>query len=65
LDDVRIVVWDLGLTDGQASIIRTWCNTELKAFPFAQFPGHVSSLLTYAFKPIIISEEIKRWPAIL
>ncbi|XP_053400739.1 uncharacterized protein LOC128557406 [Mercenaria mercenaria] len=50
----RIIVYDLGLSERQLTVLRKKCRCEIRRFPFEMFPPHVRNLKTYAFKPLII-----------
>ena len=52
----RIVMYDLGLQESQRKELEKFCNVELRTFEFEQYPPHVKSLGTYAWKPIIIRQ---------
>ncbi|KAI6198834.1 Protein of unknown function DUF1647 family-containing protein [Aphelenchoides besseyi] len=50
----RIIMYDLGLSDKKINELITWCNVEYRKFDFSKYPQHVSQLLTYAFKLLIL-----------
>ncbi|XP_013418275.1 uncharacterized protein LOC106179275 isoform X2 [Lingula anatina] len=57
----NIVVYDFGLEQKQISKIKTWCKTKLVTFDFKNKPEHVSNLLLYAWKPLVIKEAVDRF----
>ncbi|XP_060586383.1 uncharacterized protein LOC132742095 isoform X2 [Ruditapes philippinarum] len=54
--NVKIIVYDLGMTSRQLRMVLKHCKCEIRRFPFDQFPPHVKVLHTYAFKPIIVQQ---------
>ncbi|KAJ8049061.1 hypothetical protein HOLleu_01622 [Holothuria leucospilota] len=50
-----IIVYDLGLKEHSSNQIRSFCNVQLRRFPFESYPAHLKTLATYAFKPTIIN----------
>eukprot|EP01136_Pigoraptor_vietnamica_P035259 Opistho-1_new@100247 len=54
----RVLLYDLGLTEDQLEEVRGWCNWEIRRFDFSKYPAHVSNLLTYAWKPILLWELV-------
>ena len=65
LPSTRLIVYDLGLTEQQRKEVRNYCNIELRKFNFSQYPNHVSNLITYAFKPLIIMEVAQQYEVVL
>ena len=54
---VKIIVYDLGLTMNEVSCIQSYCNVlEVRKFNFSHYPSHVKNLYNYAWKIFIISE---------
>ncbi|KAJ8049521.1 hypothetical protein HOLleu_02301 [Holothuria leucospilota] len=50
-----IIVYDLGLNEHSANQIMSFCNVQLRRFPFESYPAHLKTLKTYGFKPTIIN----------
>ena len=48
-----IVVYDLGLKPHHKTEVRSYCNVELRPFPFDEYAPHVRKLFKYSWKPII------------
>jgi Protein of unknown function (DUF1647) len=40
--------------DTQIRKMRQLCNVEYRAFDFTRYPPHVTNLMNYAWKPLII-----------
>ncbi|XP_045187540.1 uncharacterized protein LOC123545263 [Mercenaria mercenaria] len=53
--DMLTIVYDLGLTPSQIKMVQSNCKCEIRRFPFEDYPSHVNTLSTYAFKPIIVN----------
>ncbi|XP_033631201.1 uncharacterized protein LOC117293094 [Asterias rubens] len=65
MPQVKIIVYDIGLLEEEAiKKVSTLCNVELRTFNFNKYPRYVSSLLTYAWKVIIIKETLNEFGAI-
>ena len=55
LPDKKIIVYDLGLNSGHRKEVSSYCNVELRSFPFKDYQqSHVKNLYTFAWKPIIV-----------
>jgi hypothetical protein len=65
----HVVVYDLGLTleqhDAIAALSRLRDGIELRRFPFAEHPFHVSQLQLYAWKPIILHDLLLEHASVL
>ena len=54
---VKIIVYDLGLTMNEVSRIQSYCNVlEVRKFNLTRYPSHIKDLHNYAWKIFIISE---------
>jgi len=53
----RVLYWDIGLTAAQAAAVRQLCGVEYRRFDATKYPPHVATLVTYAFKPLILMES--------
>ena len=65
----RVVAYDLGLTpeqhDSIATLSRQRDGVELRRFPFAAHPFHVSQLQLYAWKAIIVHDLLQEHARVL
>ena len=61
----KIIVHDLGLTESERRQLTSYCNVELRNFPFEKYPDHVRDLKTYAWKPLVVSEVAREYEVIL
>ncbi|XP_052791359.1 uncharacterized protein LOC128225544 [Mya arenaria] len=52
--NIKVIVYDLGLTRRQRKMMIRNCRCELRKFVYEDYPAHVKIRKTYAFKPIII-----------
>ena len=65
LPNTRLIVYDLGLSIGNKTQLSKFCNVEVRPFDFSKYPLYVKRLLTYAWKPIIISEVIREYEIVI
>ena len=65
LPHVKIVVYDLGLTQLEIEQLRRKPHVDYRKFNFSRFPKHVESLHTYAFKPLIIAETLVQFGGVM
>ena len=56
MPDTPILVYNLGLTEGNARNLSSYCNVQVRHFNFSSYPVHVQSLYRCAWKPLIINE---------
>ncbi|XP_072166136.1 uncharacterized protein [Diadema setosum] len=64
MPEKKLVVYDLGIEPESLVKVKQLCNTELRRFPFENYPPHVSNLHTYAWKVIIINITLHEFGAI-
>ena len=55
LKNFRLIIYDIGLTKDQRKMTQKHCNCTVLSFPFHKFPTHVSTLMCYAWKPLIVA----------
>ena len=65
LPSVKILVYDLGLSDHDRSQIASYCNVKIRSFKFDKYPAHVSDLHTYSWKPIVLDEVVREYEIVL
>jgi hypothetical protein len=53
-----VIVWDLGLTEGQRIALACLPKIDLRRFPFERYPGHVARLDCFAWKPLLIRDTL-------
>ena len=54
---IRVIFYDLGLTRSQVTfILKNLPFVQYRKFDFNEYPPHVSTLINYAWKPLIIQE---------
>ncbi|XP_045182623.2 uncharacterized protein LOC123541268 isoform X2 [Mercenaria mercenaria] len=51
---IKIVYYDLGLTEIQYEELVKYCKCEVRKFPFKKFPQHIRQLQLYTWKPLIV-----------
>ena len=65
LPNTKLIVYDLGLNDAERKTMLTYCNVELRTFPFELYPPHVKELFKYAWKPIMHRDVAEEYEVIL
>ena len=65
LPSVKILVYDLGLSDHDRSLTASYCNVKIRSFKFDKYPAHVSDLYMYSWKPILLDEVAREYEIIL
>ena len=65
LPSTKIIVYDLGLIPDQQEDVADYCNTELRLFDRAKYPGHAKDLHKYAWKPIVTAEVAREYEVVL
>ncbi|XP_041460477.1 uncharacterized protein LOC121411713 [Lytechinus variegatus] len=60
----EIILYNLGLSKTSLEKVNTFCDVQVRDFPFSSYPNHVRDLHTYAFKPIIIDITLREFGAI-
>ena len=53
LPDKKIIVYDLGLTSSQRTELNSYCNVELRLFPFDIYEPFIKNLGYYSWKVVI------------
>nr|XP_022295650.1 uncharacterized protein LOC111105581 [Crassostrea virginica] len=52
--DLKLIVYNLGLSKNNTIAVEKMCNCSIRNFPFEIFPKHVQHLRGFAWKPLII-----------
>ena len=65
MPEVKLIVYDLGMTSQHRATVLRMCGVELRSFDFAKYPQHVRDLLKYAWKPIIANELVKDYEVMM
>jgi len=60
----RVLYWDLGLQPAEVQQLQTFCGVEYRRFNLSKNPPHVSTLQTYAFKPLVLMESFTEQPVL-
>ncbi|CAF4090730.1 unnamed protein product [Rotaria sordida] len=67
--DHRIIFYDLGISNEQEILLRMKCaQCTIIKFPFSsiqKFARHIGDLTTYAFKPFVIQDALRRYGTII
>ena len=65
LPTVKILIYDLGLSDSDRALASSYCNVEIRPLKYDKFPAHVRDLYTYAWKPVLLDEVTREYEIIL
>ena len=65
MPEVKLIVYDLGMTSQQRATVLQMCGVELRTFNFTKYPQHVRDLFKYAWKPIIANELVKDYEVVM
>ena len=65
MPEVKLIVYDLGMTSHQRATVLRMCGVELRTFDFTKYPQHVHDLFKYAWKPIIAYELVKDYEVVM
>lgn len=64
--ELRVVVYDLGLTAADRAQVESWSNVlAVHDVPFDTLPRHVRELRQFAWKPWVMRDALRRYGAIL
>ncbi|KAK3101497.1 hypothetical protein FSP39_004039 [Pinctada imbricata] len=63
--EFKFILYDIGLSELEAKIIKKNCRCEFRTFPFHKFPDHVRVLRGYTWKPIIIQKVLMEYDFIM
>ncbi|CEF60957.1 Protein of unknown function DUF1647 family-containing protein [Strongyloides ratti] len=61
----RIIVYDLGLRKESVKQLKSLKFVEYRKFNFSRYPIHVSTIKTYGFKFLVVSEVLKEYPSVI
>ena len=65
MPEVKLIVYDLGMTSQQRETVLRMCGVELRTFDFTKYPQHVRDLFKYAWKPIIANELVRDYEVVM
>ena len=63
--EIKLIVYDLGLTNAQWLAMHKYCKCEVRTFEFDHYFGHVKYLKGYTWKPIIIQLMLREYHFII
>ena len=63
--NLKIIFYDLGLNSHSRKLLQKHCKCEVRTFDFKEYPRHVSALLTYTWKPIIIQLVLIEYSSVI
>ncbi|KAK3087810.1 hypothetical protein FSP39_010940 [Pinctada imbricata] len=53
-ENVKFIIYDLGLQHRQAALIKKYCKCDFRVFPFHEYPEFFKVIPNMAWKPVII-----------
>ncbi|KAK6192611.1 hypothetical protein SNE40_004055 [Patella caerulea] len=59
--DIKVIIYDIGLTKTERQAVRRYGKCELRTFDFEKYPKHIQILHLCAWKPIIIQEVLHQY----
>ena len=62
---IKVILYDIGLTENENAEMRKYCKCEVRKFPFHQFSAHVRLREAYAWKPLILFEVLKQYKFVM
>ena len=62
---IKLLFYDLGLDDAQASQIKSLPYVIFRKFNFSKYPEHVKNLLNYAWKLLIVQEVLSEFDGVM
>ena len=65
LPHTKLIIYDLGLTENQHEDVSSYCNVELRMFPFENYPPYFKHLRVFAWKPVMVSSVAQEYEVIL
>ena len=65
MPEVKIIVYDLGMTSLQRNTVLDLCGVQIRNFNFSKYPEHVRDLFKYAWKPIVAHELVKDYEVVM
>jgi hypothetical protein len=63
--EIKLIVYDLGLTNAQWLAMHRYCKCEVRTFEFDKYPDHVKDLKGCTWKPIIIQLMLREYNFII
>ncbi|CAG5118455.1 unnamed protein product [Candidula unifasciata] len=63
--NLKLIVYDLGQSSRARQLLHQYCNCEVRDFHFERFPGHVSTVSNFAWRPIIIHQILDEYGSVL
>uniref|UniRef100_A0A0K0FTK3 DUF362 domain-containing protein n=1 Tax=Strongyloides venezuelensis TaxID=75913 RepID=A0A0K0FTK3_STRVS len=61
----KIIVYNLGLTKKTKKFLKKLCFVEYRKFDFKKYPKHVSNIMNYSFKILILAEVLKEYGSVV
>ena len=65
MPNTRIIMYSLGLTNNEMSLLKSYCNVELRVFDFSKYPNLQRNLRTFTWKPLVVQEVSQEYEVVL
>ena len=68
MPNTRLIMYSLGLTNGEMALLRSYCNVEVRMFDFDKYPSLSYSkhhLRTFGWKPMVVKEVSEQYEVIM
>ena len=65
MPNTRIIIYSLGLTEKEMSLLRLYCNVELRVFDFNKYPNLQHNLRTFTWKPLVVQEISQEYEVVI
>ena len=65
MPNTRLIVYSLGLNDEETSLLKSYCNVELRVFEFNKYPRLQFNLRTFTWKPLVVQEVSQEYEVVL
>ncbi|CEF70146.1 Protein of unknown function DUF1647 family-containing protein [Strongyloides ratti] len=61
----KIIVYSLGLKKKTKKFLKKLCFVEFRNFNFKKYPKHVSNIMNYSFKILVLAEVLKEYGSVI
>ena len=68
MPNTKLIMYSLGLTNGEMALLRSYCNVEVRVFDFDKYPNisyAKNHLRTFVWKPIVVKEVSEQYEVVM